>query len=64
MARLKSGATVMNCRQVIVRKNRDWKDDIKMAKYLRPATLFNDVKFEQYMGELVLPPEEKSHESR
>jgi len=59
IARLKSGATVMDCRQVIVRKNREWKSNPKMQEYLRPATLFNAEKFEQYMGELVLPPEEQ-----
>jgi uncharacterized phage protein (TIGR02220 family) len=59
MARLKSGASVMDCRQVIVKKTREWKADVKMSEYLRPATLFNATKFEQYMGELVLPPEEE-----
>ena len=63
IARLKSGATVMDCRQVIAKKNREWKGDPKMAVYLRPATLFDATKFEQYMGELVLPKEEMSHES-
>jgi uncharacterized phage protein (TIGR02220 family) len=58
MARLKSGATVMDCRQVIAKKTREWKGDAKMAEYLRPATLFNATKFEQYVGELVIPDEE------
>lgn len=58
IARLKSGATVEDCRMVIARKNRDWKGNVKMQEYLRPATLFNAEKFEQYMGELVLPSEE------
>ena len=53
MARLKEGATVMQCRQIIARKTRDWLTDEKMAQYLRPATLFNRTKFWQYMGELV-----------
>lgn len=57
IARLKSGASVEDCRMVIARKNRDWKDNVKMQEYLRPATLFNAEKFEQYMGELVLPSE-------
>lgn len=56
MARLKSGATVMDCRQVIAKKTREWKGDPKMVDYLRPATLFNATKFEQYLGELL--PEE------
>jgi uncharacterized phage protein (TIGR02220 family) len=57
MSRLKSGATVMNCRQVIAKKTREWKGDEKMSEYLRPATLFNSTKFEQYIGELVIPTE-------
>lgn len=54
IARLKSGATPLQCRQIIIRKHREWKDDHKMVEYLRPATLFNATKFEQYMGELVV----------
>lgn len=50
-ARLRSGATVENCRGVIVRQCRDWLADPSMRKYLRPATLFNATKFEQYLGE-------------
>jgi len=59
VARLKSGATVVDCRQVIAKKTREWKSDVKMAEYLRPATLFNAIKFEQYMGELTLPQNEE-----
>jgi len=59
VARFKSGATVMDCRQVIAKKTREWKNDPKMSEYLRPATLFNATKFEQYMGELVLPKHEE-----
>ena len=60
MARFKSGSSVMDCRQVIAKKTREWKGDAKMAEYLRPATLFNATKFEQYVGELVIAkkPEE------
>lgn len=56
-ARLKEGATETQCRQVIVRKRRDWNGDQKMEQYLRPATLFNQTKFAQYQGELVKPEE-------
>lgn len=52
VARLKEGATATQCRQVIVRKVREWKADEKMSAYLRPATLFNREKFNQYAGEL------------
>jgi uncharacterized phage protein (TIGR02220 family) len=50
-ARLKDGATEANCRGVIARKVREWGPDPKMAKYLRPETLFNRTKFESYLGE-------------
>lgn len=62
VARLKTGASVMDCRQVIAKKTREWKGDLKMAEYLRPATLFNALKFEQYMGELVMKVEENVNE--
>lgn len=55
MSRLASGATVVECRQVIAKKSREWRNDPKMAEYLRPATLFDHIKFEQYLGELVQP---------
>lgn len=60
LARLKDGATVTECRQVIAKKCREWGADEKMAEYLRPATLFNATKFAQYQGELVVVPRETS----
>lgn len=60
IARLKTGATYWDCRQVIAKKTREWKGDSKMSEYLRPATLFNATKFEQYRGELTT--EEFSHD--
>jgi uncharacterized phage protein (TIGR02220 family) len=51
-ARLREGWSVQDCKTMIVRKWRDWHEDAKMATYLRPATLFNRVKLEGYMGEL------------
>lgn len=51
--RLKDGATVGDCKQVIAKKVREWGTDEKMEPYLRPATLFNQTKFDQYVGELV-----------
>jgi len=53
ISRLKSNATVDDCRSVIAKKCREWKDNPKMNEYLRPATLFNKTKFEQYYGELI-----------
>lgn len=53
MARLKSGATISQCRQIIAKKTREWLNNEMMEEYLRPATLFNPTKFEQYLGELL-----------
>jgi uncharacterized phage protein (TIGR02220 family) len=52
-ARLISGVTSVQCRQVIAKKTRDWLKDPRMNKFLRPATIFHPVNFEQYLGELV-----------
>lgn len=52
-ARIKDGATETECRQIIVRKGRDWSTDEKMSQYLRPKTLFSRTNFENYLGELV-----------
>lgn len=51
--RLKSGTSVQDCKTMIARMHREWGNDDKMKKYLRPATLFNATKFEQYIGECV-----------
>jgi len=51
-ARLRGGATVIQCRAIILRKYHEWKGDEKMAHFLRPETLFGRTKFEQYLGEL------------
>lgn len=53
VARLNSGATEGQCRQIIAKKTREWMPNPAMVAYLRPATLFNATKFEQYLGELV-----------
>ena len=50
IARLKSGATVADCKAVVARKTRDWLSDPKMHEYLRPETLFSKSKFESYLG--------------
>lgn len=52
-ARIRDGATETECRQIIVRKGRDWSADEKMSQYLRPKTLFSRTNFENYLGELV-----------
>ena len=52
-ARIKEGATVIQCRQVIAKKCREWRDDPNREIYLRPKTLFNATNFAQYQGELL-----------
>lgn len=51
-ARLQEGATFDQLTQVIDAKVREWSRNAKMRKYLRPATLFNAQKFNQYVGQL------------
>ncbi len=51
-ARLKYGTSADDCRRVIEAKVREWRGDAKMARFLRPATLFDATKFEQYLGAL------------
>lgn len=57
LARFEEGYTEVQCRQVVAKKLREWIDDERMAKFIRPATLFNREKFNQYAGELVVPVE-------
>jgi phage replication O-like protein O len=52
-ARFKEGYSLIDCKQVIAKKSREWMPDDKMREYLRPATLFNCEKFNQYIGEIV-----------
>lgn len=52
IARLQSKVSVDDCFQVIKNKRKEWEDKPEMAKYLRPLTLFNKTKFEQYLGEI------------
>lgn len=49
-ARLKEGFTVDDFKRVIDVKCFQWKDDSKMAKFLRPETLFG-TKFDRYLNE-------------
>jgi len=50
VSRLKSGASVDDCKSVIAKKVRDWKGDPKSEQWLRPSTLFRKENFEQYLG--------------
>lgn len=51
-ARIKSGISMDDLKSIVAMKCREWKGDPKLEKYLRPATLFNREKCEQYYGEL------------
>jgi len=55
LARLREGRTVGLLCKIVSVKCREWGGDEKMAKYLRPKTLFNRTNVAQYAGEL--PPE-------
>lgn len=50
-ARLKEGNTVEDLKRVVDTKIAEWSGNPEMEKYLRPATLFNALKFNQYIGE-------------
>lgn len=52
-ARLKDGVEPYQLKAIVSRKIREW-GGTEQAKYLRPETLFNRTKCEQYLGEL--PP--------
>lgn len=51
-ARLREGTSPTQLKTIIDVKTTQWLDDPKMADYLRPATLFNRTKCEQYLGQL------------
>jgi len=50
--RFNEGRTVKDCIDVIDKKVKDWLSDEKMYKFLRPSTLFDPAKFENYINEL------------
>ena len=50
--RLKEGASVADMKAVIDAQNRKWPAGDEMRQYLRPSTLFNATRFEQYLGVL------------
>ena len=61
-ARLKD-YTVEDLKAVIDFKVGEWLENEKMNKYLRPETLFNETKFENYINELPSQATEKSSQS-
>lgn len=52
VARLKEGHTFEDFKTVIDKKFKAWGDDPKMAKFLRPETLFSATHFESYLNEI------------
>ncbi len=52
LARFKEGYTIEEVRAVVAMKVREWTQDDKMCKYLRPMTLFARANFNSYAGEL------------
>ena len=54
-ARLKEGATLDDIKDVIDRKCAEWAGNPKFEQYLRPATLFNAEKFNNYVGQIGAP---------
>lgn len=51
-ARLKEGATIIQCKGVIDLKCKQWICDAKMNDFLRPKTLFNGENFAAYLGNI------------
>ncbi len=52
IARLRDGIEREDLQSIVAMKLREWKEKPEMLIYLRPATLFNKTKCEQYLGEL------------
>lgn len=62
-ARLKEGYTLDDFKTVIDKKTKEWLNDRKMSKYLRPETLFGS-KFEGYLNEVVVVNNEKTSKQK
>lgn len=45
-----AGRTIDDVRVVVAKKNAEWRDDAKMAKFVRPSTLFGE-KFDEYLNQ-------------
>lgn len=56
LGRLKEGLNENDLRCIIAMKNREWKDDQKMSKYIRISTLFRPSKFYDYLSALSPTP--------
>jgi uncharacterized phage protein (TIGR02220 family) len=60
--RIAEGRTFEDFQKVIDKKFRSWKDDPKMAIYLRPSTLFRPANFEDYLNEPEIKTEKEKLE--
>jgi uncharacterized phage protein (TIGR02220 family) len=60
-ARIEEGHSKEDIIAVIDRQNLCWPKGDEMRKYMRPETLFNATKFNQYVGELGQPIEGKAN---
>lgn len=57
-------AAEQKLRTMTMRKIYDWQNDPDMAKYLRPATLYNATKCHQYIGECVVDKPKRNNGKR
>lgn len=51
ISRLREGATIDQCKQVIDKKSREWLGT-HQQEYLRPSTLFRPINFSNYLNSL------------
>jgi uncharacterized phage protein (TIGR02220 family) len=58
-ARFNEGRTIEDFKKVIDKKVKAWFTDEKMMMYLRPETLFNRSKFESYLNEPEIAPQDE-----
>lgn len=63
-ARVKEGFTLDDFKTVISSKCKEWGNDPKMKKYIRPATLFAPTNFESYLNHAEPYREESKREER
>ena len=59
IGRLSEGRTIDDFKHVIDTKTTQWLNDSKMAKFLRPSTLFRPGNFEDYLNEIYEDPRKK-----
>lgn len=50
----KEGYTIRDIKDVVIVKTEEWQNDARMKRYLRPSTLFNRNKFDEYMEQVAL----------